>query len=140
MATTRHRSLIAGLIFAGVAIVGFFGLRAFFAFREFRRHGPPPHLAEMFTQQPTETDVELIREWMTIPYIGRTYQVHPKIIFEALRIPPRDNEEKSLLQLNDEFFPNQLGIVIELVKATVHANQPVPTTIIPDTPPTPPTP
>jgi len=115
-------------------MAGFFGLRAFHAFREFRRHGPPPPLRAVFTEQPMETDVELIRDWMTIPYLAMTYHVHPKILFDALGINPRDNDEKSLAQLNNEFFPDKPGIVIEVVKAAILANHPVTTPSIPDTP------
>ena len=81
-----------------------------------------------------ETDVELIRDWMTIPYIAMTYQVHPKVIFDALDVPPRGNDEKSLAQLNEEFFPQSPGLAIELVKAVILANQPAPTAIPADTP------
>lgn len=122
MSTKVQRALILGLVFLGVLIVGFFGWRALFALREFRRHGgPPPPLAEAVEKR--ETDVELIRDWMTVPYISMTYQVHPRELFDALGISPRGNEEKSLLQLNEEFFPEQPGIVIELVKAVVQAAQ-----------------
>ena len=128
MSPKKQRSLIISLIVLGVLVTGFFGLRAFHAFREFRRHAPPPPLAEAFDEEtPIETDVELIRDWMTVPYIAMTYRVHPKILFDALGINPRDNDEKSLVQLNEEFFPNQPGIVIELIKAAVQANQPPPT-------------
>lgn len=136
MSPTRQRSVIATTIFLGILIAGFFGLRALHAFREFRRHGPPPPLEAVFTQTIMETDVELIRDWMTIPYIARTYRVHPKILFDALRINPRDNDEKSLSQLNEEFLPDQPGIVIEVIKAAIQSNQPPPTPAVPN-PPTP---
>jgi hypothetical protein len=141
MTPVRQRRLILGLILIGFVIAGFFGLRALFALREFRRHGgPPPPLAQAFekpSKETMETDVELIRDWMTVPYIGMTYRVNPKMLFDALEISPQENEEKSLLQLNEEYFPDAPGIVIELVKATVKAHQPLPTAIAPDTPPAP---
>jgi hypothetical protein len=61
---------------------------------------------------------------MTIPYISRTYHVPPKLLFDALGIPSRGNEEKSLAQLNEEYSPQAPGIVVEVVKAAVRANQP----------------
>lgn len=136
MSPKIQRILILGFISLGVLLAGFFGWRALFALREFRKHGgPPPPLAEAFEKR--ETDVELIRDWMTIPYISKTYQVHPRELFDALGIHPRENEEKSLLQLNEEFFSDEPGIVIELVKAIVQAeqvNQIAPEGIAPDTP------
>lgn len=128
MSPGKQRILVTILILLGILLAGFFGLRAFHAFREFRRHGPPPvpPLAPMENAPATETDVELIRDWMTIPYIAMTYRVHPKVIFDALEISPRGNEDKSLAQLNEEFFPQSPGLVIELVKATIQAHQPTP--------------
>lgn len=125
-----QRALVLGLIFAGVLLAGFFGLRAVFAFREFRRHGPPPlpPLQAMQEGSP-ESDVELIRDWMTIPYISQTYQVHPRVIFEAVGISPRGNEEKSLAQLNEEYFPQSPGLVVELVKAVIRAHLSAPTAV-----------
>jgi len=135
MSPNKQRTLIAGLIFFGVLLAGIFGLRAIFAIREFRRHGPPPHpLEAVLTEQPMETDVELIRDWMTIPYIAMMYRIHPKILFDGLGIPPKGNDGKNLTQLNEEYFPQSPELVIELVKAVVRTNQPAPTAVIPVTP------
>jgi len=129
MSPGKQRILVTVLIVLGILLAGFFGLRFFHTFRELRRHGPPPvpPLASMEDAPAAETDVELIRDWMTVPYIAMTYHVHPKVIFDALGISPRGNEDKSLAQLNEEFFTQSPGLVIELVKATVQAHQPTPT-------------
>jgi len=118
--------LVIGVIILGILFTGFFGMRAFRAFRKFNGHRPPP-LGKV------ETDVELIRDWMTIPFISRTYQIPPEIIFEALKISPQKEHDKSLKALNDEYFPDQDGYVLNLVKEVVRANQPPPT---PDSAPT----
>ena len=122
MTPARQRALITSLIIIGAFIVGFFGWRTFHAFREFRGHRPPP--LQPADSQQIETDVELIRDWMTIPYISRTYHVPPKLLFNALGIPLRGNEEKSLAQLNEEYSPQAPGIVMEVVKGAIRANQP----------------
>jgi hypothetical protein len=125
MTPSRLRTLIFVLIFIGGVIVGFFGLRTLHAFREFRGHRPPPP-PSADTQQ-IETDVELIREWMTIPFISKMYHVPPNVLFDALGIPANKNREKSLKRLNEEYFPEAEGIVLEKVKAAVLAalaNQP----------------
>ena len=136
MTPSRQRALITSLIFIGIVIVGVFGLRTFSALRKFREHRPPP-LPPAEDQQ-IETDVDLIRDWMTIPYISKTYHVPPKLLFDALGIPSRGNEEKSLAQLNEKYSPQAPGIVMEVVKAALRANQhPLPpepfTTSIPPT-------
>ena len=132
----KQKWLVIALIILGLLFTVFFGMRAARAFRKFDGHRPPP-LGEV------ETDVELIREWMTIPFISHTYHVPEKFLFEALDISPIKNHEKSLEDINQEYFPDKDGYVLELVKATVLAHQPppqpdsAPTAAAPLTPPSP---
>ena len=126
MTPSRLRTLIFILIFMGGLIVGFFGVRTLHAFREFGRHRPPPPPSAADAGQ-LETDVELIREWMTIPFISKMYHVPANVLFDALGIPANKNREKSLKRLNKQYFPQAEGIVLEKIKATVLAtlaNQP----------------
>jgi hypothetical protein len=116
----KQRNFVIGLIIIGLMIVGFFGLRTARAFRQFHGHRPPPP----FATEHIETDVSLIRDWMTVPFISRMYHVPPPVLFDALEIPEHGNKEKSLKQLNEEYYPQANGIVLEKIKATVLANQP----------------
>jgi hypothetical protein len=122
MTPRRQRVLIVGLIGIGLLLAGFFGLRSFRAFREFR--GQSPHFVPPPAVQTAqlETDVELIREWMTIGYLSYTYQTPPNLLYDALNIPPRGNEKKSLEELNEEYYPDQPGYVLEVVKATIQVH------------------
>lgn len=132
----KQKALVIALIIFGVLFTVFFGMRAARAFRKFDGHRPPP-------RGEVETDVELIREWMTISFISRTYQVPEKVIFEALDISPIANHEKSLEDINKDYFPDQDGYVLDLVKATVLAHQPPPQPVsapTAETPLTPPSP
>ena len=113
----RQRNFVTGLIIIGLMIIIFFGLRTVRAFRQFHGHRPPPP----FTTKTAETDVDLIRDWMTIPFISNMYRVRPHILFEALDIPEQENREKSLKQLNEEYFPEGQGIVLEKVKVAILA-------------------
>lgn len=131
MTPTKQRALVTILIGLGVLIAGFFGWRTVHAFREFNGHRPP---RPPFEKGQPETDVEFIRDWMTIPFIGKMYHVPPPAIFEALHIPKaKKNEEKSLKQLNDEYFADQPNYVLNTVKAVVQANLPPPTAMPPAT-------
>lgn len=114
--TFKQRILLFLVIILGVAITSFFGMRALHAFRKFNGHRPPP-------SGKIETDVELIRDWMTLPFITKTYRVPPEVIFEALGIPPQKDREKSLKLLNDEFYPDQDGYVLQVVKETILKEQ-----------------
>jgi hypothetical protein len=131
MTPFKQRAIVTALIGLGLLVVGFFGLRTAAAFREFRGHRPPP---PSFNNEQPETDVQLIRDWMTIPFIGRMYHVPPQVIFAALEIPVNGNKEKNLKQLNDEYFPDVDGFVETKVKETVLKNMPLP---MPTEPPVP---
>ncbi len=116
--TKKHINTIA-LLLLGIVIVAFFGIRVLHGFRKFNGHRPPP-------PGKVETDVELIRDWMTVPFISRMYHVPDEIIFEALEISPKNNRDKSLKNLNQELFPDNDGVVLDLVKATILEHQPPP--------------
>ena len=129
----KQRNFVTGLIILGLIFVAFFGLRTLRAFKQFRGHRPPPP----FATPHIETDVNLIRDWMTIPFISKTYHVKPHVLFEALEIPEQGNREKSLKQLNEEYYPQTEGVVLEKVKASILANQPQQIQAAPDISPAP---
>ena len=128
--SSKQRNIVVGLIVLGLLIIGFFGLRVVRAFREFRGPRPPPP----FATERIETDVTLIRDWMTIPFISKMYRVPPDILFDSLGIRPHGNQGKSLKQLNEEFFPEAEGLVLAQIKATILAHQPQQISTPPNTP------
>jgi hypothetical protein len=121
-ASPRQRTLVFILILLGIGFTTFFGMRSFRAYKKFDGHRPPP------PGKPgeVETDVELIRDWMTISFISKTYRVPEKDIFDAIQITPLGNHEKSLKDLNHEYYPDADGFVLETVKAEVKKLQPAP--------------
>jgi len=133
-----QHALVVGLTFLGFLLVLFFGLRVFHTFMRLNGHPPPAPASGQ-----VETDVTLIRGWMTVPYIARMYQVPEKLLFDELNIPARDNCDKSLEEINKEYFPQAEGQVLEIIKATLTANQhpppgaPPPTVRFPWTPESP---
>ncbi|HLO29442.1 MAG TPA: hypothetical protein VK249_09925 [Anaerolineales bacterium] len=118
MAVNKQRLLVLGLIILGIVIVGLFGLRTMRAFRQFHGHGRPPPPGRV------ETDVEKIQDWMTIPFISRTYLVPDRMLFKAVGVPENGNRQKSLKELNDEYYPQADGVVLEKIKATILTRQP----------------
>jgi hypothetical protein len=119
MHLSKRRVLTISLIAIGILTVGFFGLRTARAIRQFQGHPPlPPSATEH-----VETDVELIRDWMTVPFVSKMYHVRQHILFDSLGIPEQGNREKSLKQLNEEYYPASEGIVLEKIKAAILANQ-----------------
>lgn len=125
---SKQRILFIALSILGVMLILFFGLRALRAFKKFDGHRPPRIAEEL------QSDVNDIEDWMTIPFISHNYGVPPDILFDALSINGKENHKKSLKQLNDEFYAEQDGYVIETVRATILAHQPPPTPVLPDLP------
>lgn len=117
---TKQRILTAGLIVLGFFIIVFFGMNTIRAFKHMHGRGP-------FDGKPptaNQTDVELIRDWMTIPYIGKMYEVPPEALFFSLGIEPdKQIAKKSLKELNNEYFPDQTDLVIVQIKDTIKAFQ-----------------
>ena len=128
----RQRNFVIGLIIIGVLIMTIFGLRTVRAFREHHGLPPPPP----FAPERIETNVELIRDWMTVPFIAQMYHVGQPVLFEALEIPEQGNRDKSLRQLNEEYYPEVPGYVETTIKAIVLENLP-PTPSAPPTAPLP---
>ncbi len=122
----KQRAIIISLIILGVLFTAFFGMRAFRALKKFDGHGPPP-------REKVETDVELIREWMTVSFISKTYRVPEKEIFDAIKVSPLGSHDKSLKELNNDYYPDKDGFVMDTVKAVVLEKQPPPQ---PDSAPT----
>jgi len=103
-ANPKQRALVIGLIVLGInTIHHLLWMRAFHAYKKFGGHRPPP-------PGKVETDVELVRDWMPIPFISRMYRVPEKNIFDALKIPPLGNHNKSLKDLNRKYYPNKMDL------------------------------
>jgi hypothetical protein len=115
-------------------------MRVFHAFKKFDGHGPP-------SRGKVESDVELIRDWMTVSFISKMYHVPEKDIFDALNVSPLGSHDKSLKELNTDYYPDKDGFVMDTVKAAILAFQAshpppdsAPATVSPPTAPAPVTP
>ena len=45
---------------------------------------------------------EVIRPWMSIPYVAHSYRVPPHILYQALGIPPQPHDRRPLRQIARE--------------------------------------
>jgi hypothetical protein len=115
-AASKQRAITIGIVILGILLVAFFGMRAVRAYKKFQGRRPPP-------PGTFETNVELMRGWMTIPYISKLYRVPEEIIFKGLKIPQQGNRDKSLKDLDDEYYPATSVSILELTKAIIRANQ-----------------
>ena len=45
---------------------------------------------------------EVIRPWMSIPYIAHSYRVPPRVLYQALGIPPQPHDRRPLKKIARE--------------------------------------
>ena len=45
---------------------------------------------------------EVIRPWMSVPYIAHSYRVPPHVLYEALRIPPVPHDRRPIREIASE--------------------------------------
>jgi hypothetical protein len=104
---SRSQKFLAScLILIGVCLIILFGWRTIRAFRHMR-------------EGPHETDVTLIRGWMTIPYISRLYHVPPDYIFERLGLSEEINRHKSLNDISQLYPTPESNPLINQVQAII---------------------
>jgi hypothetical protein len=105
----RRTWLIAAVLLALIVAV-LFGGRA--AWRLGRRlTGPPP-------LPPRQTDVSLIADWMSVPFISRGYRVPEPELFEALGTTPEGRRMRPLREIAQETGRSS-DEVVEIVRQTV---------------------
>lgn len=108
-----ERYLTTILIVVGLLLIIWFGMRSAVSAIRVWRTG----------LQPGVTDVEAIRGWMTIPYIGQAFGVPEEYLFEALGTPAGGNRRKSLGKLNREYASGERGAILKRLKAAIRRYQ-----------------
>ena len=99
-----QRAGITALVIAGLALILFFGMRAYHDYERFQRIGSG-----------ITNEVQTIRGWMIIPYIAQSYEVPEEMLFDALHIPGHENRDLSLRQLASKYdrHPNTIRHTVQ---------------------------
>jgi hypothetical protein len=124
----RRPFLIAGVVVALLVVLVFGGQAAWRLGR--RLMGPPP--------PPRQTDVALIADWMSVPYVSRAYRVPEPELYRALGVEPEEGRRRSPLREIARETGRGSDEVLTTVRETVSAWQeahPGPPTPIGATPP-----
>ncbi len=103
------------LIVMGIILTAIFGFRTVRSFAQIQLTG----------LRPGTTDAESIRGWMTVPYIARVYCIPADALYQRIGIPAAGNNDRSLADLNKEYFNGQKGIILQKIKDAIHAEKPV---------------
>jgi hypothetical protein len=128
----RRPYLVAGVALLLVIVV-VLGGRAAWRLGH-RLLGPPP---------PRQTDVSLIADWMSVPYIGRAYRVPEPELYGALGVVPEGHRMQPLRDVAQETGRSSdevLAVVRETVTTWQASHPGRPTPVGAPTPPLPPTP
>ena len=128
----RRPYLIAGVTIALIVVL-VFGGRAAWRLGH-RLLGPPP--------PPRQTDVALIADWMSLPYVSRAYRVPEPELYRALGVEREGRRMRPLREIARETGRGSdevLTIVRETVVAWQETHPGPPTPIGATPPPLPPT-
>ncbi len=106
------KALVIGLILVGVWVSLVFTMRVVRSFQ---------HARWMADRRSGELDVEMIRDWMPVPYIERMYGVPQSVLYESLGISAAQAGRKNLAALNRQLFPGQQGEAVRRVKEAIRA-------------------
>ena len=107
------RVILIILLILGLILAVFFATRAFHGFQRVRgmKFGGG------------ETDVELIRGWMTVDYIGKMYHVPPDIVLSPLNLSVEGNENQSIRSLIRKTGTNDPDAMLEKIKTNINEFQ-----------------
>jgi hypothetical protein len=105
--------LLIALVLIGIGLAIFFGTRAIRNFNHIRER----------KFGGGETNVELIRGWMTVDYITKMYHVPPDVILAPLNIPVDQNMKRSLGSLIKQTGTTDPDLLLEKVKESINTFQ-----------------
>jgi hypothetical protein len=108
----RRPFLVAGVVVALIVVL-VLGGRAAWRLGH-RLLGPPP--------PPRQTDVALIADWMSVPYVGRAYRVPEPELYRALGVEPEGRRTRPLREIARRTGRSS-DEVLEVVRETVSAWQ-----------------
>ena len=127
-----RRPFLVALVAVALVVVLVLGGRA--AWRlGYRLLGPPP--------PPRQTDVALIADWMSVPYVSRAYRVPEPELYRALDVAPEGRRMRPLREVARETgrgTDEVLAIVRETVTSWQASHPGPPTPIGAPAPPLPP--
>src|SRR6266550_1756529 len=69
---------------------------------------------------------EVIRPWMSIPYVAHSYRVPPHVLYEALGIEPQPHDRKPIKEIAREQNRSVEQLITTLQGAIARERAPVP--------------
>jgi hypothetical protein len=123
-----YQIVVIVLLLVGIILTAFFGVRLVRSAAQLHHNRLPPGT----------TDVQLIRGWMTIPYIARVYRVPEAYLWQGLGIPEAGNRHRSIEALGVELGYSETKMLdkVQAIILTYQA-QHTPVPVVPTRPPDP---
>jgi len=66
---------------------------------------------------------EVIRPWMSLPYVAHSYRVPPRVLYEALHIEHPPHDRRPIKQIAAEQHKQETEIIATLQQTIAHARQ-----------------
>ncbi len=107
------RFYLTVLVVLGLVFAIFFAFRAFRGFQRVRG----------MKIGGGETNVELIRPWMTVNYITKMYHVPPEVVLSPLGLPVEDNTRRDIGTLIRRTGTSNPEEMMEKIRASINAFQ-----------------
>jgi hypothetical protein len=105
----NKRLIVYILILIGIASIIFASTIGFNIFRKVS-HRPPPI--------PRQTNVELIQDWMTVPFIAKSYHVPEPLLFQKLGVNSQEFRRSNLSTIAQKTGKNMTD-VIQIIRQTI---------------------
>jgi hypothetical protein len=69
---------------------------------------------------------EPIKPWMSVRYVARSYRVPPYVLYQAIRLEPRQRDRRPLREIAREQNRSVEELIAELQEAIKHSRPPYP--------------
>lgn len=76
---------------------------------------------------------EVIRPWMSVPYVAHSYRVPPRVLYESLRIPPQPHDRRPIREIARQ-QNRSVNDIIQTLESTIARERATPQGLPPPSP------
>ena len=101
------KALAIGLLSVGLILTGVYGVRAVKTYLIIRH-------SESSVANPV-----VLKRWMTIPYLSKTYNVPKAYLYQAINVPAEGNDSHSLRYFRKNYYDGDLKSILLAVQLAI---------------------
>ena len=65
-----------------------------------------------------------LKRWMTIPYLSKTHNIPKDYLYQAINVPAKDNDKRSLRYLRKNYYDGDLEAILLAVQHAIADYEP----------------